>query len=166
MEAADVKFFIPIDLDTIKYDPKYPGPYIVPCKVTYEQTNHVIYTGDKLQGNMVVGEQKLHYLGPIRESKEYREVYNSIKHPIPEFQYEYDERLVQCQNKKCWKTEWWSSCPLYEFYDSFHDEYYDNGLSRACLWCGEELPLVFEKLDRPTLEKYAYENHHSRNQNN
>ena len=154
-----MKFFIPIDRTTIRYDPKISGPYVVPCKITYEQVNGIRTIGDTVENGIVIGESKIHYLGSITVNKDYQETARYA--PYPEYKYEYEELLVQCQEEGCWKTEWWSSCPLYEFYDSFHNEHYNDGLSRACLWCNQLLELEFEKLDRPTLEKYAAQNSES-----
>lgn len=160
-EAKDLdqvanKFFIPIDRKSIRYNNFKKGPYIVPIKVTYEQTNNVTTTGDKVEGGLVIGESKIHYLGPIKESKDYKEVYYG--YPKQQYLYNYKNVLVQCQD--CFGTFLLYDAPLHQFYDSEHDDYYDDGKSRKCFLCNSwgPLDLEFEELDRPTLEKYAAEN--------
>lgn len=156
MVQVGAKFFIPIDKETIRYNPKFSGPYVIPCKITYEQINSVKYVGDQIVDGIVVGDSEIVWFGPIRETKEYSEVYPS---PHPEYLYEYEEKLVQCQN--CWKTMWVSESLEGRFYDSFHNEEYYSALQRDCLWCREHLDMEYEKLDRKELERYAASNGNS-----
>lgn len=150
------KFFIPIDRETIRYNNKKKGPYVVPVKITYEQTNHVIVTGDKVENGLVIGESKLHRIGPIEESRDYKEVHYG--YPPEKYVYEYKNLLVQCHN--CFETFLLYDTPFYTFYDSFHNDHYTDYKTRKCGYCISwgPLDLEFEELDRPTLERYASEN--------